>query len=233
MDYKRCEPLLPTFSRWRTLEKNYGRASVLRALQYEALVARPPAGRVLDIGGGRKAKYLKHLPPDIELESINIDTKIDPTYLVGPGDTFPVASSTYDSAICLNTLEHIYDPCFVLGEIHRVLKPGGVALITVPFIFRIHAHPDDYFRATPSWWRESISRAGFGKLELTPLIWGRATAAGLIAGHHGILPGVSRRIEYLKDIAYARLFFKGDHYDGARGQRIVAVSSGWFMVATK
>src|SRR5690606_24647915 len=32
----------------------------------------------------------------------------------------------------------------------RILRPGGLFLITTPLNFRIHAYPDDYWRMTPS-----------------------------------------------------------------------------------
>jgi SAM-dependent methyltransferase len=41
--------------------------------------------------------------------------------------------ASYDCIVCSHVLEHV-DDCKALREIHRVLKPGGVALIMVPVI---------------------------------------------------------------------------------------------------
>jgi SAM-dependent methyltransferase len=61
-------------------------------------------------------------------------------------------SDTYDCVICLQTLLVIYDVKAAIRTIHRILKPGGAALITVPGISQI-CRPDidswgDYWRFT-------------------------------------------------------------------------------------
>ena len=234
MDYEFVPPPLPSFARWRHLYGRYPGESVLRAMEYETLETIPLAGKVLDVGGGRKARYLKYLDPALEINSVNIDPDIEPTFLIQPGDPFPVTDGSYDCAICLNTLEHVYDPAAVLTEIHRSLRPGGTVYITVPWIFRIHAHPDDFTRATPSWWRETACRIGFAKMALRPLVWGRYTTGGMITGYRGIWPKGQRHMAHLKDLLYARVAFAGKStYNGRRGARITNVSPGWFISATR
>lgn len=44
----------------------------------------------------------------------------------------PVRSSSVDVVICVHVLEHIEDDCSAIAEIHRILRPGGWALISVP-----------------------------------------------------------------------------------------------------
>ncbi|MEM2045964.1 MAG: class I SAM-dependent methyltransferase [Thermoproteota archaeon] len=44
----------------------------------------------------------------------------------------PFSNNSFDVALCFEVLEHLFQPDIVLREIYRVLKPGGVALITVP-----------------------------------------------------------------------------------------------------
>ncbi len=61
-------------------------------------------------------------------------------------------SDTYDCVVCLQTLLVIYDIKAAIRTIHRILKPGGTALITVPGISQI-CRPDidawgDYWRFT-------------------------------------------------------------------------------------
>ncbi|TDR33224.1 methyltransferase domain-containing protein [Aquamicrobium defluvii] len=235
MIYTYVPPLLPTFVRWRKLYSRKKNLSCLRALEYERLDKLHFQGPILDVGGGGKSLYRDLLPADIAYESINIDPAIAPTYLIEPGGEFPVADDSFPTCLCFNTLEHVYDAKFVIGEIHRVLKPGGVAHITVPFIFRIHGHPDDYFRATPSWWRETLQRAGFSEVVLHPLVWGRYTSGANISGYRGILRRLRFHLAHLADLVYARLAFTGSDgcYSGRRGERICATSPGWFISASK
>lgn len=61
-------------------------------------------------------------------------------------------SETYDCVICIQTLLVIYDVKAAVRTIHRILKPGGAALVTVPGISQI-CRPDidswgDYWRFT-------------------------------------------------------------------------------------
>ena len=57
------------------------------------------------------------------------------------------------TVICLDTLEHVEYPHRALEEIHRVLKPDGIAIISSVMYFPIHDHPDDYWRFTPEAFR--------------------------------------------------------------------------------
>src|SRR5262245_23745622 len=41
-------------------------------------------------------------------------------------------SSSFDTVICCDVLEHLPDDAAAMAEIRRVLKPGGVAILTVP-----------------------------------------------------------------------------------------------------
>src|SRR5690606_22611315 len=43
-----------------------------------------------------------------------------------------LGNDTYDSVVSFQVIEHIRDDLFFLQEIHRVLKPGGIALLTTP-----------------------------------------------------------------------------------------------------
>lgn len=40
--------------------------------------------------------------------------------------------NTYDSVVSFQVIEHIEDDVLFLKEIHRVMKPGGIALLTTP-----------------------------------------------------------------------------------------------------
>jgi SAM-dependent methyltransferase len=235
LKYSYRYPPLPSFARWRAIYRDKKDLSCLRALEYERLRELTFDEPILDVGGGRKSLYRSLLPKELAYDSLNIDPAIEPTYVVTPGERFPIAGDRYQTCLCLNTLEHVYDARFVLDEIHRVLAPGGIVHITVPFIFRLHGHPDDYFRGTPSWWRESLARAGFTEAELQPLLWGRITSAGSIKGYRGLLRRAQFHLAHLTDIFYAALYYgsNGGRYSGRRGDRVCAVALGYFISARK
>jgi SAM-dependent methyltransferase len=69
--------------------------------------------------------------------------------VVGDARGMPLADSSMDVVLCTQVLEHIPDPIAVIGEIRRVLKPGGTLLLSVPSIFPQHGSPGDYWRYMP------------------------------------------------------------------------------------
>ncbi len=62
--------------------------------------------------------------------------------VVGAGERLPYPAESFDVVVCMDVLEHVADAPAVLGEIHRVLKVGGVALTTVP---NRHAFRDPHY----------------------------------------------------------------------------------------
>jgi len=52
--------------------------------------------------------------------------------------------------LAVETFEHVFEVRRAFDEVFRVLKPGGLFLITSPLNFRIHGYPDDYWRMTPN-----------------------------------------------------------------------------------
>lgn len=58
--------------------------------------------------------------------------------------------------LCIETFEHVFEVRRAFDEVFRVLKPGGVFILTSPFHFRIHAYPDDYWRISPSCLRRMV-----------------------------------------------------------------------------
>ncbi len=60
------------------------------------------------------------------------------------------ADSSIDGLFCMAVLEHVYDPKRAAEEICRVLKPGAVGLLYVPYLYRYHATVTkdyrDYYR---------------------------------------------------------------------------------------
>ena len=59
-----------------------------------------------------------------------------------------IENNNYDSAICLEVLEHIPDRYKALKEINRVLKQNGILILSVPHLSRLHEIPNDYYRYT-------------------------------------------------------------------------------------
>ncbi len=83
------------------------------------------------------------------------------------------ASDSVGTVISLDTLEHVEFPHKALQEIHRILKPDGIVVISSVLHFRIHATPYDYWRFTPHGFASLLSPfassfVGFAGLERFP-----------------------------------------------------------------
>ncbi len=132
MEYRVQPPPVPSFARWRDLRRRFPGNSLLRRMEYEALAKLGMTGRVLDVGGGAKARYREYLPKDIDYASVNIDPEIEPIWLIQRGDPFPIDNDSFGWVVSFNTLGHVYDSRSTLAEALRVLKPGRSMVIPVP-----------------------------------------------------------------------------------------------------
>jgi len=123
----------PTFSRRGLDEK------------LETILSGLDAGRVLDLGS-KRAPYRRWIRAE-RFETLDILPDGEPD-VVGDAHRLPLRAGVYDTVIATQVLEHCHTPQQVVDEIHRVLRPGGSLVVSVPFVYVIHADPHDYWRFT-------------------------------------------------------------------------------------
>ena len=110
------------------------------------------SGSLLDFGCGtkpykslfNKVKEYKGIDFKIEGRKDNY-SQVDQFY---DGKTIPFPKATFDSVLCTEVLEHVFNIDEVLQEINRVLKLNGKVLITTPFMWEEHEMPYDFARYT-------------------------------------------------------------------------------------
>jgi len=54
-----------------------------------------------------------------------------------------------DHIDCVSTLEHVRRPWLAATNLQTILRPGGTLFVAVPFVWRRHGYPSDYWRMTP------------------------------------------------------------------------------------
>lgn len=100
----------------------------------------------------------------IETLDIKKSDKVDYIANIEENNANLIADSRYDIVICTEVLEHTRNPFLAVKEIYRILKKGGILLLSVPFNFRIHGPLPDCWRFTEHGLRELL--ADFELIEL-------------------------------------------------------------------
>ena len=134
-------------------------------------------GAVLEVGsrdyGDSNPASFRHLYQGYEYTGVDlapgvgVDMVVDLTEGLGG-----LGEGRYALVICCSVLEHTPKPWAMAANITRLLGAGGMLFISVPWVWRYHAFPDDYFRYSPR-----------GIQVLFPHIeWTRATYATTVPG---------------------------------------------------
>ena len=71
-----------------------------------------------------------------------------------------------DSIVSISVLEHLLEPQVFLNESFRILKKDGRMLLQVPWQWRLHEIPHDYFRYTPYALKNMFAKAGFNDVKI-------------------------------------------------------------------
>ena len=120
-------------------------------------------GSVLDVGAGGNDrysglfKYDKYVKMDVQ-KGDNVD-------VVGSAENIPFPEESFDSVVCTQVFEHLARPQICAGEIHRVLRRDGYAVVTVPQMNELHEEPHDFFRYTKFGLEQMFSDVGFRIVE--------------------------------------------------------------------
>jgi SAM-dependent methyltransferase len=60
----------------------------------------------------------------------------------------------FDLIICMNVLEHIYNPIHALDNMFYLLERNGHLVIISPVIWDLHDYPHDYCRLNPDFYKQ-------------------------------------------------------------------------------
>lgn len=126
------------------------------------LMRRHVCGKLIDLGCGQMP-FRRWLAPLVEAyDTLDHSPEVEgATYVGDIQEMSMIGDEVYDSAICLEVLEHIPDPFKAARETARILKPGGVLIVSVPHLSRLHQAPQDYYRYTRYGITQVLEGAGF------------------------------------------------------------------------
>jgi SAM-dependent methyltransferase len=174
-----------------TWQSNPQIASVLRSV--------PPGARVIDLGaGGRRVS-----PGTVCVDFVPFVG----TDLVADVQRLPMRDGVADLVFATGLLEHVEDDRALLGEISRVLRPGGYVHIELPFLQQYHEDPIDSRRLTVPGLERELRRVGLEPVKSGPHIGPTVTMITLAS-------------------YYASLWFEG------RSRASKVVSTGVFLACS-
>jgi len=134
-----------------------------------------PGSRVLDLGAGgcpyrhlfAHCRYVSQDATPLTADQVaegaygDIDHRCDATAV-------PEPAASFDAILCTEVLEHVIDPAAVMREAARLLRPGGVLLVTAPLGSGLHQEPFHFYGGyTPHWYRRVLGDAGFDPIDVT------------------------------------------------------------------
>ncbi len=150
-----------------------------------------PMSEVLDVGcgTGELAQHMLDLAPDISVTGIDISrTDIDVARKNHPGVAFCISGidsfeteKRYDLITAIDVIEHIKDDQVALIKMNRLLKVGGMLLLSTPHSMRYWTRMDEtgghYRRYSKVEIRRKSEQAGFSIMNMKtygfplPILW--------------------------------------------------------------
>lgn len=137
-------------------------------------------GRTLDIGCANQWTEAQ-LPEGCEYLSLDYPPTGRDLYEANPhvfadAASLPFVAESFDTVLLLEVLEHLEQPGRALCEMARVLRKGGKAIVTVPFLYPMHDEPHDYQRYTQYGLAREFSSAGLSVDQIEPSLASAKTA---------------------------------------------------------
>jgi SAM-dependent methyltransferase len=119
---------------------------------------------VLDVGG--RIQPYRPLLEGRTVHYVAIDLRPSPLVAVrARAEQIPFSDAQFDLVICTQVLEYVPDPAAAIAEIHRVLRPGGSLLLSVPAMFPRDSDQDSW-RFLPA--GLNILLRNFPRVEIVP-----------------------------------------------------------------
>lgn len=148
--------------------------------QVDAVLRRTtPKSRVIDLGAGGR-----QISPGV----LCVDfVPFANTGLVADVHHLPFRDGSADCIFATGLLEHVEDHRQVLSEIARVLRPGGLAHVELPFLQQYHEDPIDCRRLTVDGLEREMKRVGLGAVKSGFHIGPTVTVLTLLAYYGALL----------------------------------------------
>lgn len=193
-------------------------------------------GKLIDLGCGKVPLYETY--KDCIVDNICVDwenTFHGNEFLDFTCDLtkrLPLHDGEFDTIILSDVLEHIPQPENLWEEMSRILSMSGNLIINVPFYYKLHETPHDYYRYTEYALRRFAKLSGFKIKILQPIGGSPEVLADILAKHFQFIPLLGNLIALIiQNTAYA--FVRGRLGKMLSKKTRKAFPFGYFLVAEK
>ncbi len=130
----------------------------------------PAGSKVLDVGCGTApyrplfahCDYKTHDFKQLDARQNRAGKEYAKVDYVSDIISIPVPDASFDVLICTEVLEHVPEPIKALKEFSRIVKPGGIVLLSAPLAGFVHQEPYHFYGGfSPFFYQKFLKEFGF------------------------------------------------------------------------
>lgn len=130
---------------------------------------------ILDIGAGsapyrslfKHCFYRTHDFGGLQNEQLRGREGYSNIDVISDVNNIPLSTGSVDVVLCTEVIEHVPEPIAAVQEMGRLLRPGGLLLLSAPLRSGLHQEPYHFYGGyTPYWYKKHLAAAGFKNIEI-------------------------------------------------------------------
>jgi SAM-dependent methyltransferase len=165
-----------------------------------------PVEDVLDVWCGSRP-YDDLLPPSARCVGFDVEGNPYGVADVVSSSMLPFPDASFDLVLCIESFQFVDEPIHAVDEFRRVLRPGGSAIMTVPFAFEYdpsfpeNRYTEHQLRALFAGWADVVVRENGGRT----VAWTTLTGSLLAGLEQRTAAGKASSLQMLFRPAYVAL----------------------------
>lgn len=190
--------------------------------------------RILDYGCG--VKPYEYVFDTNAGEYIGADVGDNPhaDCKIKPDEKLPFKDGDFDIVLSSQVLEHVENSDFYLSESRRVLKEGGILILSTHGTWQFHSAPVDVQRWTSYGLKKLIEKSGFSIMEFVPVLGQLALTSQLrLTFYHSFVREVFKPLKIFYYPVSLLYQLKMKIEDAITPQRVKDRDSAYYIVIAK
>mgnify|MGYP001947742066 CR=1 FL=1 len=119
-------------------------------------------GKTADLGSGKKNDYIKFILKDnFKIDNYDFYKKNNSTNSINLEMKFNLKKKKYKNILLFNVMEHVKNKNLLIKSISSSLSKNGNLEIFIPFLYRFHGDPNDYYRFTHKYLEDFLQKYKF------------------------------------------------------------------------